>query len=87
MKYILAFILLIGGFCLFVWWYIWSRLRRLLKVASQHNSEQPSLDQPQTMLACAHCGLHIPEHEALQHSGKAYCCAAHIEAAKQPPPH
>ncbi len=31
------------------------------------------------MLACAHCGLHIPEDEAIRRHGKAYCCREHAE--------
>lgn len=30
-----------------------------------------------TMIACAHCGVHIPESEALHDRGQTYCCAAH----------
>ena len=29
------------------------------------------------MLACAHCGLHIPAHEAIMDHGQPYCCKAH----------
>lgn len=85
MKFLLAFIVLIGGFCLLVWWYILSRLRRLLKIATAQKTQQPSLTQPQTMLECAHCGLHIPEHEALKHANNVYCCAEHIDAAHNVP--
>ena len=31
------------------------------------------------MLPCAHCGLHIPEEEALMRHGKPYCCREHAE--------
>ena len=29
------------------------------------------------MLACAHCGIHIPQAEALMLGSEAYCCAEH----------
>ena len=32
---------------------------------------------PQDMLACAHCGVHIPQAEALMLGKQAYCCAEH----------
>lgn len=32
------------------------------------------------MVRCARCGLHVPEHEALQAGGKHYCCSAHRDA-------
>ncbi len=33
---------------------------------------------PQTMLACAHCGVHLPQAEAVQDAdGRVYCSDAH----------
>lgn len=32
---------------------------------------------PQDMLACAHCGVHIPQADALMLGKQAYCCAEH----------
>lgn len=32
---------------------------------------------PQDMLACAHCGIHVPRTEALLAGPHAYCCAEH----------
>lgn len=29
------------------------------------------------IVECAHCGLNVPESEALQESGRFYCCDAH----------
>ncbi|KRD27405.1 MULTISPECIES: PP0621 family protein [Acidovorax] len=37
----------------------------------------PPLALPQNMLACAHCGIHIPQAEALMVGSNAYCCAEH----------
>lgn len=32
----------------------------------------------QTMLSCAHCGVHLPRDDALTDSqGRAFCCEAH----------
>lgn len=32
---------------------------------------------PQNMVACAHCGVHLPESDALREGKRFYCCAAH----------
>ena len=32
---------------------------------------------PQDMLACAHCGVHIPRSEAQVLGSQAYCCPEH----------
>lgn len=32
---------------------------------------------PQDMVACAHCGLHLPRSEALAEVGQMYCCREH----------
>jgi uncharacterized protein len=34
------------------------------------------------MVQCAHCGVYIPEHEALASGGSFYCSDAHLKAAK-----
>jgi uncharacterized protein len=36
---------------------------------------------PQPMVACAHCGVHLPRTEALLLGERTYCCAAHRDAA------
>lgn len=35
------------------------------------------LAPPQDMVACDHCGLHLPRSEALTRGGRHYCCAEH----------
>jgi uncharacterized protein len=32
---------------------------------------------PESMVACAHCGLHLPRTEALLDGGRPYCSEAH----------
>ena len=34
----------------------------------------------ETMLQCAHCGVHVPSSEALLSGTRAYCCSAHRDA-------
>jgi uncharacterized protein len=33
---------------------------------------------PQEMIACTHCGLHVPSVDALQGTAGVYCSAAHL---------
>ncbi|MFO1275282.1 PP0621 family protein [Sphaerotilus uruguayifluvii] len=39
----------------------------------------------QTMVRCAHCGLHLPQAEALEHEGQAYCGRLHRLAGPRAP--
>lgn len=43
----------------------------------------PPLPPPQDMVACQHCGLHLPRSEALTHSQRHYCCAEHQRSDAQ----
>ena len=41
-------------------------------------SKAPSDAPPQAMLACVHCGVHLPQAEALQDAaGRPFCSEAH----------
>ena len=40
---------------------------------------------PQAMVECAHCGLHLPQAEALEHEGQAYCGRLHRLAGPRAP--
>ncbi len=43
--------------------------------------DRPDGDDAVPMLACAHCGLHLPRDEALHDAqGRAYCGEAHRDA-------
>jgi uncharacterized protein len=69
MKYLVllvVFIVAIG-----VW-----RSRRAPDVSDAKVKSSP-LALPQNMLVCAHCGVHIPQAEALMVSSQAYCCVEH----------
>ena len=55
---------------------IWRNNRR-----READTSGPAAPRPralaQDMLACAHCGLHIPRSEALVAGPQTYCCAEH----------
>jgi uncharacterized protein len=38
---------------------------------------QAALPEPERMLPCAGCGVHVPASEALFSGDEAYCCAEH----------
>jgi uncharacterized protein len=42
--------------------------------------------EPQPMLSCAHCGLHLPRDEALPGRGGVFCGEAHRKAFEQADP-
>lgn len=57
---------------------IWRSRRAPDSSQDKGNKPTPSpLALPQDMLACAHCGVHIPQAEALMLGNYAYCSAEH----------
>ena len=66
MKYLVLLVVLVVAIG------IW-RGRRAKDAAPQ----QTPRALPQDMLACAHCGIHIPRSEALVLGSQAYCCPEH----------
>ncbi|HAU58655.1 MAG TPA: hypothetical protein DCW87_14600 [Comamonadaceae bacterium] len=68
MKYLVLLVVLVLGYA---WW------------RSQRRAESPPPRRPtpaatpQDMVACAHCGVHLPRSEALTHGPRTYCCAEH----------
>ncbi|MDP2751901.1 MAG: PP0621 family protein [Rhodocyclaceae bacterium] len=40
--------------------------------------QPPASRAPETMVACDHCGTHIPLHESLEANGRRYCCEEHL---------
>ena len=71
---VIAVVLLLG-------WLLFGSSRR-------RRDERGSKDAPasgrggkvEEMLACAHCGVHLPASQALQFDGRSYCGAAHRSA-------
>lgn len=71
---VLFWLLLLG-------WLVWmiSRLRRPSSRPTQ--SEARAQPTTQDMVACAHCGLHLPKRDAVQGAHGAYCSTEHRAAA------
>lgn len=78
LKYLLLAIVLI--------WLFYSPALRGLRGRSAPRPPSPPTSPPPTpkaesMVQCAHCGLHLPQGEALQdEQGRRYCSAGHLRA-------
>lgn len=69
MKYLVLLAVLVVAFG------IW-RSRRRSEVASSSETRRP-LALPQDMVACAHCGVHVPQADAVVLAGHTFCSAEH----------
>lgn len=68
MKYLIWLIVLLLGYG---WWRNQQRLQR------HQDEKSASPAAPQEMVACAHCGLHLPRNEALAQGSHYYCGLEH----------
>ena len=61
---------------------LWLLLRGLVRRAKgdRESSRKTPPAAPQAMLACAHCGVHLPRDEALPGRGGVFCGEAHRAA-------
>ena len=73
MKYLVVFAVL--GLA----WALWRNKRRPPPPAAP-TARAPAVPAPPAMVSCAHCGLHLPRAEALEHARRHYCCAEHRSA-------
>lgn len=64
-------------------------LRRSTAARRDDKAARPDgLPPPQAIVACAHCGVHLPQRDAVALGGHAYCSGAHADAGPRstPPP-
>lgn len=52
-------------------------LRSLQGKGAGHKGKTGPPSEPERMVACAHCGVHIPESESLASLGSHYCSEEH----------
>jgi uncharacterized protein len=78
-KYLLWMVVLVAAVS------FWRRARRVLNGptdapgAARPDAAAPAKNATENMLACAHCGVFLPESEALRDAGGApYCSPAHL---------
>ena len=72
MKYLILLGLLFGV----IMWFKFSR------PSSDRQSSNPSDKQPLNMVRCAHCGLHLPENDAITSDKAVYCSLAHRDLSE-----
>lgn len=65
---------------------LWWLLRTALRPRERPPNATSSDPAPQPMLACAHCGVHLPRDEVLPGRGGVFCGAAHRAAFEQAHP-
>jgi len=79
-KYVLVLLVVVGG----LW--LWLRRRDSSQAPGRENAppaesarpKAPMAPAAQTMLACAHCGVHLPQSDAqMDASGRPFCSEAH----------
>jgi uncharacterized protein len=76
MKY-----LLLVAIVAVIWW-------ALKKRPSQSGKRPaPAARDPERMVVCAHCGVHLPQSECVTENGACFCSDAHRLAARVPTGH
>ena len=56
-------------------WLVLQIIKRAL--ADRHTPPSTKQASIAKMVVCAHCGLHVPETEAIRDGNKIYCCEEH----------
>ena len=51
--------------------------KNLKRRSRSRNTVDPDSRTPERMVACASCGVHLPVSEAVESSGRHYCCEEH----------
>lgn len=72
MKYLLVLLVLTVA----VWLWRHNRRHQHAGPTGQHNRRSGPA-APTLMVACLHCGTHLPEHEAIEGAGGHYCSQSH----------
>lgn len=60
---------------LLIYWFFWGRQRGESADAPAEKSTPPG--NPEKMVVCAQCKLHVPESECVSADGRQYCCEEH----------
>ena len=72
----MKYLILIGVVVGLIWWIKFSRpAKPSAPAAGADNGPQP-------MVRCAHCGLHLPQNEAIDSANAVYCSQAHRDLAE-----
>jgi uncharacterized protein len=63
-----------------IFWLLYRLILTLLSKAKPPAARHAPPAGGDTMVRCAHCGLHIPQEEALTRGEQYYCCEEHRDA-------
>jgi uncharacterized protein len=83
LRVLVWLVLLIAG-----WWFVRKSLRGAPPPPPRPAAAPaaPAIAQPEPMVDCVHCGLHLPASEALRDdAARAFCCAEHRVAGPRAP--
>ncbi len=58
---------------------LWIGYKLVRKLIAPPQAGKPS-GKFEAMVSCSHCGLHLPQREAVQSQGRHYCCQEHAES-------
>jgi uncharacterized protein len=75
LKYLLLFLVIF----VVAWRWRTSRTGQLAEKQRTQNRAEPDAI---TMVSCAHCGVHVPERDAMAGTHGVYCSSAHRAAAE-----
>ncbi len=64
---------------------LWLVLQIIKRALASRNKPRLRQSGQANMIACDHCGVHIPESEAIRDGNEVYCCEEHQKAAKNNP--
>lgn len=73
--------LIMAAIILFALWVLYKRAKKLWAEMQRQSGAQHSPTQIR-MLQCRHCGMHIPENEAVYDGKDTYCCPQHKQAGR-----
>ncbi len=58
-------------------WLLFTAVRRFIRQRREQRAEtRPSSSV--NMVACSHCGVHLPQNEAVYKDNNYYCCTEHL---------
>jgi uncharacterized protein len=67
-------------------WLLFGSTRRRARGARRDGDPAPGRSTPvEDMVACVHCGVHLPASQALLLDGRSYCSEAHRSAGPRAP--
>jgi uncharacterized protein len=79
LRVVVRVALVVGA--LYLLWRWWRGGKRRSGAPAAHTPSPPAVPVP--MVACAHCGVHLPAQEALWNGAHPFCSAAHMQAGSR----